>query len=54
MDDKDLKWQLEVQTNHMHRLAHKPSSEITAADLVDVAISCKVLLLELRKRGIDV
>ena len=54
--ENPLRWQIEMQTNYMHRIANriKKTDVITAEDLVDLAVSCQVLLLELRERGVDV
>lgn len=56
MEEKDLRWQIEVQTGMMRRIANriKDAEAITAVDLVDLAVSCEVLLMELRKHGVEV
>ena len=56
MEEKDLRWQIEVQTAYMRRVADriKAAETITAVDLVDLAVSCEVLAMELRKHGVEV
>jgi hypothetical protein len=56
MEEKDLRWNIEVQSWAIRRTANKikSASSITAADLVDLAVSCEVLLMELRKHGVEV
>lgn len=56
MEEKDLRWRIEVQTGQMRRIANRILAEekLNAVDLVDLAVSAKVLLLELRKKGVDV
>lgn len=56
MEEKDLRWNIEQRTWLMRRIANriKAAETITAVDLVDLAVSCEVLLSELRKHGVEV
>lgn len=56
MEEKDLRWRIEVQTGQMSRIANRIKAEdkLSAVDLVDLAVSAKVLLLELREHGVEV
>jgi hypothetical protein len=56
MEEKDLRWNIEVQSWAIRRIANriKAAETITAVDLVDLAVSCEVLLMELRKHGVEV
>jgi hypothetical protein len=56
MEEKDLRWNIEVQSWAIRRIANriKAAETITAVDLVDLAVSCEVLLSELRKHGVEV
>jgi hypothetical protein len=56
MEEKDLRWNIEVQSWTIRRIANriKAAETITAVDLVDLAVSCEVLLMELRKHGVEV
>lgn len=56
MEEKDLRWRIEAQTWAINRIAKriKAAETITAVDLVDLAVSCEVLLMELRKHGVEV
>ena len=56
MEEKDLRWQIEVQSWAINRIANriKKAETVAAVDLVDLAVSCEVLLMELRKHGVEV
>ena len=56
MEEKDLRWEIENQAWLINRIANriKAAETITAVDLVDLAVSCEVLLSELRKHGVEV
>lgn len=56
MEEKDLRWNIEVQSWAIRRIANriKAAETIAAVDLVDLAVSCEVLLMELRKHGVEV
>jgi hypothetical protein len=56
MEEKALRCQIENQSWLISRIANriKAAETITAVDLVDLAVSCEVLLMELRKHGVEV
>ena len=56
MEEKDLQWQIEVQTAYMRRIANriKAAGSITALDMLDLAVSCEILKDELKKHGVEV
>lgn len=56
MEEKDLRWEIENQAWLINRIANriKAAETIAEDDLVKLAGSCKVLLMELRKHGVEV